>query len=120
MRFWEDYRIDGMAILVPDENAEIGRSDLDSAESGRDEAGFMHRVVLRSRVKTWSFAYSVLKADEYRYMKSLFDGKSTFSFSYIEDGIRHSTEAYCSNDSVVFENTRTGLYKNFKVKIIEC
>ena len=120
MRKFDDFKVDGAPILVPDEDAVITRTDLDSDDSGRDEAGFMHRIMLRSRVRTWEFNYSRLTAEEYQYMKSLFDGKSEFTFSFSEGGQSGAVTAYCSNDSITYRNAKTGLYMNFKIKIIEC
>jgi len=40
-----DFLIDGRPILLPDGGVEINLEDLDSAESGRDESGVMHRIV---------------------------------------------------------------------------
>ena len=121
MRFFNDYKVDGKAILVPDEDAIITRTDLDSADSGRDESGYMHRVLVRSRVKTWQFSYGDLSREEYLYMKSLFDGKAEFKFTYGDDGgALRITVAYCATDSVAYRNAKTGRYKNFRIKIVEC
>ncbi len=43
------YKVDGRALLAPDEGVEISLSDLDSSDSGRDESGVMHRFVVRRR-----------------------------------------------------------------------
>ena len=120
MNFLNEYKVDGSPILVPDQNAEITRNDLDSADAGRDESGFMHRILVRSRVMTWGFNYSFLTSEEYEYMKSLFDGKDVFSFTYLDNGTPVTKTAYCSNDSITYRNAKTGLYMNFKIKIIEC
>ena len=120
MRTFDNYMVDGAPILIPDDDAVLTRTDLDSNDSGRDEAGFMHRILLRSRVKTWEFNYSHLTAEEYAYMKSLFDGKSEFEFTFTEDGTTAVTIAYCSNDSITYKNAATGQYENLKIKIIEC
>ena len=120
MKYFEDYKVDGSALLVPDADVEITGNDLDSADSGRDESGVMHRIMVRSRVKTWEFHYSHLTEEEYRYMKNLFNGKSVFQFSFPEDGITGTVTAYCSGDSITYRNARTGLYGNYKIKIVEC
>lgn len=120
MRTFDNYKIDGVPILVPDEDATITRTDLDSDDSGRDEAGYMHRIMLRSRVRTWEFNYSHLTAEEYSYMKALFDGKSEFEFTFTEDSVTSATICYCSNDSITYRNAKTGQYMNFKIRIIEC
>lgn len=116
-----DYQVDDKPLLTPDENVEIARADLDSEESGRDESGYMHRIVLRERVKTWKFSYAHLDREDYRYIISLFEGKPTFNFKYRdEDGYPAECQAYCSNDSIVYRNAKTGQYANFNFTIIEC
>ena len=37
-------------MLAPDEGVEMSFEDLDSADAGRDEAGYMHRSVVRYKV----------------------------------------------------------------------
>ena len=120
MRTFDNYKVDGVPILIPDDDAVLTRTDLDSNDSGRDEAGFMHRIMLRSRVRTWEFNYAHLTVAEYAYMKSLFDGKSEFAFTFTESGVTGATTAYCSNDSITYKNAVTGQYENLKIKIIEC
>ena len=121
MRFFEDYQIDGKPMLVPDADVSLSFADLDSSDSGRDESGIMHRIVVRERVATWGFNYSSLTAEEYKYMRSLFAGKSEFAFTFRDlDGYLVETRAYCSNDSITYHNARLGLYQNLKFNIIEC
>lgn len=120
MRFFEDYTIDGAPILVPDADAEISKNDLDDEGSGRDETGYMHRIVLREKVKKWVFKYTRLTQEEYDYMNSLFENKPTFVFGYIDKGERQTTTAYSSSSSAVLHNAREGIYKNFSFSIIEC
>lgn len=121
MRYIEDFKIDGMPMLVPDEDVSISRADIDDSDSGRDESGVMHRIVIRERVNTWGFNYASLSTDEYRYMMSLFAGKPDFEFTYINVNDEIVTcRAYCSNDSITYHNAKLGLYKNLKFNIIEC
>lgn len=121
MTLFEDYKIDGNPVIAPDEGVSLSFSDLDSSDSGRDESGVMHRIVVRHRVCTWGFNYAVLTAEEYRYMRSLLDGKTAFDFSYrAVDGTVKTCRAYCSNDSIAYHNAKLGLYKNLKFNIIEC
>ena len=121
LKLFYDYQIDGKPMPIPDQDVEISRSDLDSDESGRDESGYMHRIVLRERVKTWGFSYAVLDRETYQYLMSLFEGKPTFEFAYRDEGGQPvKTIAYCSNDSIVYRNAKTGLYANLKLNIIEC
>lgn len=121
MKFIEDFKVDGKPMLVPDADVSLSFADLDSSDSGRDESGIMHRIVVRERVATWGFNYSSLTAEEYKYMRSLFVGKPEFTFTYRNlEGDLEETKAYCSNDSITFHNARLGLYQNLKFNIIEC
>ena len=116
-----DLQIDGKPILVPDEDVQMEFSDLDSSESGRDESGVMHRIILRRNVKTWSLSYAVLNREEYRYMESLFAGKDQFTVSYVDkDRCEARCVAYRSKHSLTIHNVRLGVYKNYKFNIIEC
>lgn len=117
----EEYFIDGKPLLAPDVNVTITENDLDSAASGRDESGYLHRIIIRSGVKTWEFVYTVLDAEDYAYIQSLFKGKANFKFSYrAPDGSVETTTAYSSKRSITLRNYATGEYKNLKFNIIEC
>ena len=59
------FQIDGKSLYAPDCDIEPSYSDLDSSDSGRDEAGYMHREVVREKVATWPIAYSCLTDDEF-------------------------------------------------------
>ena len=120
-KFTEEYLIDGMPLLAPDMNVTITENDLDSSASGRDQSGFLHRIVLRYGVKTWEFVYTILSADDYAYIQSLFSGKANFNFSYRSpDGTVCHTTAYSSKRSITLRDYATGEYKNLKFNIIEC
>ena len=116
-----DLLIDDMPILVPDQDLEMEYNDLDSDETGRDESGVMHRIVLRHGVRKLSLSYESLTREEYLYMRSLFDGKSEFKVTYRDhDGFQAEFQAYHSTHGITVRNARTGLYKNYKISIIEC
>ncbi len=120
-KFYYDIQIDNEPILVPDADVKIEYTDLDSEESGRDESGVMHRIVLRRDVKTWALNYASLTQKEYRYMESLFAGKDHFEIKYRDkDGNPASCMAYRSKHGIVVHNTRLGIYKNYAFNIIEC
>ena len=114
------YRIDGQPLLTPDADVEIQMSDMESGDSGLDESGVLHRIVVREKVRTWSFSYATLDDADYRYLQSLFAGKPTFTFQFPSGGQAESCMAYCDKTSVVLHNSRTGLYKNLKFNIMEC
>ena len=116
-----EYLIDGNPLLVPDLNVDITENDLDSDDSGRDETGYMHRIIVRSGIKTFSFVYAVLDADDYAYIKSLLNGKADFEFTYRNpDRTKVVTRAYSSKRSITLRDYATGEYKNLKFNIIEC
>ena len=117
------YTIDGKPLLLPDGGVQMSFQDLDSGESGRDESGFMHRIVKRHKVGTWSFQYDTLTQQEYAYMLSLLPKGGTFRFAYpdpLDPSQSKTTEAYLSQYGITWQSAKTGLYRNFKFDIIEC
>ena len=117
----ELFKIDGKAMLAPDAGVEVSYSDLDAADSGRDEAGFMHRLVVRHKIPSWQFSYSHLSREEYAYMRYILPGTGTFTFTYPnENGEPEEMEAYLSKYTVHWENLRLGDYRNLKFSIIGC
>jgi hypothetical protein len=98
-------------------------TDLDSDDSGRDESGFMHRLIKRHKVGAWSFQYGSLTQAEYSYMLSILPQGGTFTFTYpdpADPSQSKATTAYLSQYGITWHNARTGLYRNFKFDIIEC
>lgn len=123
MRLTNLLQIDGKPMYAPDVDLEPSYSDLDSSDSGRDESGYMHREVVRSRVFTWPIAYTSLTDAEYAYTIGLFAGKSTFTFTHPKAGSSTETEettCYCSKYSIAWRSAKTGRWKNLKFNIIEC
>lgn len=116
-----DFLIDGQPILVPDADIAVSYEDLDSSESGRDEGGFMHRVVLRTDVRKIPLSYAFLSSKDYLYMESLFHGKKDFMVEIRSfDGDPVSFRAYRSKHSITIHNARTRVCKNYNFNIIEC
>ena len=121
MKFFTEYKIDGTPILVPDADVELTLTDLDSGSAGRDEQGFMHRIRVRKRVKTWAFQYFALTREEWYYMENLLSQNPTFRFTYPDmDGTQKTCTAYCSNTGLTWHNARLDLYRNYKFTVIEC
>lgn len=117
------YQIDGKAMLAPDQDVEMSFEDLDAADSGRDEAGFMHRIVVRRKVGVWNFVYSHLTQQEYAYMLGILPSGDTFAFTYPDPADctkACQTRAYLSGYGVVWHSARTKDYRNLKFSIIEC
>lgn len=120
-KFDFDFLIDGKPILAPDEGVTVSYEDLDSSESGRDESGVMHRIVMREGVKKVPLTYAFLNKEDYLYMESLFKGKPQFEVECRDfDGSQLHFTAYRSKHSITIQNVRTGIYKNYTFSIIEC
>ncbi len=117
------YKIDGMAMIAPDENVEMSFEDLDSGESGRDESGYMHRIVVRHKVGVWNFCYSRLSGEEYAYMQSILPKGGSFLFTYpagADGSDLRTCQAYLSGYSIAWRSARTKDYRNLKFSIIQC
>ena len=120
-KYDDDFLIDGKPLLVPDEGVQINLEDLDSSESGRDESGVMHRIIIREKVRKYSLPYGLITKEEYAYLMSLFAGKPTFEVQKREpDGTTVRFSAYCAKVGITLQNKRTGLYKGLTLNIIEC
>ena len=117
------FTINGKPFLAPDADVAVSYEDIDSEESGRDEAGFMHRVVVRYKVGTWSFEFSHITEEEKQYMESLFPDAPDFQFGHPsrrDASITEVTTAYRSRYGISWQNARTGAWRNYKFNIIEC
>lgn len=117
------YQIDGASLLAPDEGVSMSFEDLDAADAGRDEKGYMHRSVVRYKVGVWNFVYSHLTHYEYAYMQSILPRAGTFTFSYpdpLDPSVRKSCTAYLSAYGITWHSAKTGHYRNLKFSVIEC
>lgn len=118
--FYEFFKIDGKPILAPDQDVGISKQDLDAEGSGRDELGYMHRIVARERVAKWQLDYAILTEQEYEYMNKLFEGKSDFEVEIKSALKRSKTRAYCSGVKASIHNGLRGIYKGVSFSVIEC
>lgn len=117
------FKINGKPLLVPDAGVGFDYEDLDDSTTGRDEAGFMHRMVLRYKVGKWSFSYETLTEEERQYMEGLFPNAPTFTFTCPDRTDSEKTATFtCYRSKVGFSwfNAKEGLWKNYKFNIIEC
>lgn len=120
-KFHRDFLIDGRPILQPDAGVEIEVTDIEDPDSGCDESGVMHPIILRFGVKSTTLTYSVLTRDEYQYMESLFAGKSQFRVDHWEPDtppIRFTARR--PKHTVSGYNDKSGLRRNYKFTIMEC
>ena len=119
----ELFKINDVPMLVPDTDVAMSFSDLDASDSGRDEAGFMHRIVMRYKVGSWKFTYSHLTEEEKQYMESLFPDSDNFRFlhpSNRNSGVMEETICYRSKYDISWKNAKTGLWSGYGFSIIEC
>ena len=117
------FTINGKPVLTPDAEVSVSFEDLDAADSGRDESGVMHRIVVRHKVASWGFSYSHLTEEEKAYMESLFPASASFSFGHPDrkDSSRQAVSTcYRSKYSLSWKNAATGLWSNYSFQIIEC
>ncbi len=119
----ELFQINGVPFLVPDSQVQASYEDLDSADSGRDESGVMHRIPVRYKVGSWEFSYDHLTEAEKNYMESLFPDAADFQFTHpdrLDAGRSVTVRAYRSKYSLSWKNARTGLWSKYGFTIIAC
>lgn len=119
----ELFQIGGKPMLVPDAEVVVSYSDLDASDSGRDESGYMHRIVVRHKVGSWKFTYAHLTEEEKQYMESLFPDTASFLFQHPSrhnSSIPEQTLCYRSKYDISWKNARTGLWSGYGFSIIEC
>lgn len=118
----DKFQINGKPMLAPDAEVGFSYEDLDTDDSGRDEGGYMHRVVARYKVGSWSFSYSHLTEAERAYTEGLFPDEPTFSFAHPDRLTGEPVESTCyrSKYSISWYNAKMGLWKNYGFNIIEC
>ncbi len=123
MKTTDRFLINGKPMLVPDAEVSFNYEDLDSSDSGRDQSGFMHRVVIRYKVPSWSFKFAALTDEELRYLESLFPEEPTFQFTHpsrLDSADLETTECYRSKFGITWQNAATGLWSGCSFNIIEC
>ena len=117
------FLIDNVPMLLPDAQVGMRFEDVDSADAGRDESGYMHRHCLRRKVGVWSFSYQHLTEQEKNYMEALFEGKDTFQFTHpdrLDSTKATQTQCYRSQYGISWVNAATGLWSGYGFQIIEC
>lgn len=110
-------------MLVPDADVGFSYEDIDAADAGRDESGYMHRIMVRNKVGSWSFSYDHLTEDERAYTEDLFGSAATFTFTRpdrLATGKTVSSQCYRSQYGLSWRNARTGLWNGYSFRIIEC
>lgn len=117
------FKINGKPMFAPDADIDFSYEDLDSEDTGRDESGYMHRIVVRYKVMSGAFEFSHISEADMRYMESLFPDESDFEFtrpSRLNSDIPVTTRCYRSKYGISWRNAKTGQWRNYKFSIIEC
>lgn len=117
------FKINGKPMFAPDADIDFSYEDLDSEDTGRDEIGYMHRIVVRYKVMSGSFEFSHISESDMRYMESLFPDEPDFEFtrpSRLNSDIPVTTRCYRSKYGISWRNAKTGQWRNYKFNIIEC
>ena len=117
------FMINGKPMFAPDVDVSFSYEDLDSSDSGRDESGAMHRIVIRYKVMTGEFVFSDISEEDMQYMENLFGETPEFDFtrpSRFNSNTPVTTKCYRSKYGIQWHNARTGMWKNYKFNIIEC
>ena len=110
-------------MLTPDAGVGMSFEDWDSEDSGRDESGYMHRVVVRYKVGSWSFEFGAITEAEKQYLESLFPEEPDFLFTHPDrtDSTKSvECRAYRAKYGIAWYSAKDGLWKNYKFNIIEC
>lgn len=110
-------------MFAPDADIDFSFEDIDDSNSGRDESGVMHRIVIRYKVMTGSYVFSHISDEDYAYMEALFPDAPTFEFTHPsrkDFSKDETTTCYRSKYGISWHNARTGEMRNYKFNIIEC
>lgn len=110
-------------MFAPDADVDFSFEDIDDSDSGRDESGVLHRIVVRYKVMSNSYVFSHISDADYEYMESLFPDEPDFEFTH-PDRTDFSKDivstCYRSKYGISWHNARTNEMRNYKFNIIEC
>lgn len=116
------FKIDGLPMVAPDQDMPFSYEDIDSADTGRDETGRMHRDVVLFKVGKWAFTYTDISKADYIYMEGLFANKPSFQFTRpkrTDPASSETTECYRSKYSMVSHNLLKQKWTTYSFDIIE-
>jgi hypothetical protein len=117
------FQINGKDMFAPDADIDFSYEDLDDADSGRDESGHMHRVVVRYKVMSGSFVFSHISQQDMIDLEKLFPDEPDFLFtrpSRLDPSVPYTSRCYRSKYGISWHNAKTGEWRNYRFSIIEC
>lgn len=120
---FDQFLVNGVPFLPPDADIVFSYADLDDEESGRDEYGSMHRIVVLYKVMSGSFVFSHLTEEDYIYMESIFPDEPDFLFTHPsrkDPSKPVVTRCYRSQYGIVWHSAKRKEYRNYKFNIIAC
>lgn len=119
--FTDAFLIENKPLLVPDEGVQVSYEDIDGAAAGRDQAGYMHRAMVRCKVPSWTFTYSHITEEEKNYMESLFGETDSFLFTHpcrTDASALEQTRCYRSKYGIAWKSAVTGLWSGYSFTVI--
>lgn len=117
----DQFAVNGRPMLAPDAGVQVRYEDIDGAAAGRDQAGVMHRALVRSKVPSWNFTYSHITEEEKAYMESLFGEADSFLFTHpsrLDARQPEQTRCYRSRYEISWKSAVTGLWNGYGFTVI--
>ena len=117
------FLINGKPMFAPDAHVDFSYEDLQSTDTGVDESGYKHRIVVRYNLMKTTFSFSHISEEDMQYMESLFPDEPDFEFtrpSRLDSSIPVTTRCYRGKYSISWRNAVTGDWRNYGFTIIEC
>lgn len=117
------FLINGKPMFAPDANVDFSYEDLQSADSGIDESGYKHRIVVRYKLMSSTFVFSHISEKDLQYMESLFPDAPDFEFtrpSRLDSSIPVTSRCYREKYGISWRNALTGDWRNYGFTITEC
>ena len=119
----ELFTVNGSPLYIPDSPMTATFSDIRSSDSGMDESGVTHNIVIRKNIGKWNFVYGSITEEEKNYIEGLFGDGEIFTFGYpsrVDSSKKVTCNAYRTSYGIAFYDMGQGLWKNYKFTICEC
>ena len=115
------YQINGSPIPAPDENVQVRYQDVGD-KSLTDEAGFLHKQVLRRGVATWTLRYSYLPKAQRDKLIGLLTA-DTFWFTHpdrLDSDKADESLCYLESHTECLQSAISGDYRDVCLTIRQC